>query len=391
MKTLLIAIITSVCWLAPSYGQNSEKSAKEVWEAFKANPSDMYTFLDGLADSDNPQEYRRYIENFVTICLDRGVSFDVLLDEMKETVLPKSADLAATFGASLCLYRSVAHGISDMSKVMQIFPKSCSFDNMYVDDAAVYPDGKILLACHYYKLDEFSKLEDKYHTTTDAPSFMGQLNDFCKFQPNQSKQQYKQYKALLDCNQTMYLCLPDGTVQLGIFKNKGTYGPLYNISDAKESDDLELYVGYKYGRDGKEIGSQWLQFDSYEKACASLQKTNSAAEAANGAAFDKFMAQQKVKLVKLYGINAYNAMNNARPYVGMPEGILRDFCYMSPSMNGDRNNDGVFHAYAFSHTDISGYKVYKKTLPYYSLCYATGISTPQYILCSGGKVAAIKW
>lgn len=388
MRTVLIAIIASVCWLAPSYGQNSGKSAKEVWEAFEANPSDMYIFLDGLTDSDNPQGYRRYISDFVSVCLNRGVSFDVLLDEMKETVLPKSADLAATFGASLCRY---TYKISDMSKVMQIFPKNCSFDNMYVSDAVVYPGGKILLACHDYKLDEFKELEDQYHTTTDVPSFVGLLNDFCNWEPNQSKPQYKQYKALLECSQTMYLCQPDGTVQLGIFKNKGTNDPLYNISQAKENDDLELYVGYKYGKDGKEIGSQWLQFDSYQKACASLQKGNAAAEAARGTSFDKFMAQQKVKLVKRYGIKAYNAMDNAKPYVGMPEGILRDFCYMSPSMNGDRNNDGVFHAYAFSHTNVSGYKVYKRTLPYYSLCYAVGISTPQYILCSGGKVAAIKW
>lgn len=47
MKTLLIAIITSVCWLAPSYGQNSEKSAKEVWEAFKANQA---TCISSLTD-----------------------------------------------------------------------------------------------------------------------------------------------------------------------------------------------------------------------------------------------------------------------------------------------------------------------------------------------------
>lgn len=371
MRTLLIAIIASICWLAPSYGQNSGKSAKEVWAAYNANPSDMYIFLDGLAESNNPQEYRRYMQEFVSTCVDRGVSLDVLLDEMKETVLPKGADVAATFGASLCKLLD----LSGIRKVMQIFPKNCSFDNMYVSDVVVYPGGQILL-----KGDDKVSLAD----------FRNLLESYCYLVPNQSKPQYKQYQELLSC-QPLLLFQPDGTMQAGIFKCKGTNTPLSSLSAAKENDDLELYAGYKYDKDGNEIGSHWLQFDSFEKFSASIKKSNTAAKSEGSAAFDRVQAQQKARLIKRYGVKAYNAMENARPYVGMPEGILREFGYFSPSSNGDRNNNSFFNAYAFSHTNISGYKVYKATFRYLAVTNAVHINTPQYILCSGGRVSAIKW
>ena len=161
MRTLLIALIASVCWLSPTYGQNSEKSAKEVWAAFVAKPSDIYIFLDGLAESNNPQEYRRYIQTFVNMCLERGISFDALLDEMKETVLPKSEELAATYGASLCV---AASSLSEINEVMQIFPKNCSFDDIYVNNAVVFPGGKILLdsKCSSGRVSKLMSLLETY-------------------------------------------------------------------------------------------------------------------------------------------------------------------------------------------------------------------------------------
>lgn len=352
MRTLLIAIIASVCWLAPSYGQNSGKSAKEVWAAFEANPSDMYIFLDGLADSDNPQGYKRYISDFVSTCLNRGVDWDALFDEMKETILPKDSSVASIFCAYLV---EATEDLSKKSKVVQALPKSWSSDDdIYLGKRIkIIPGGMLWENYGQYSI----------HIDEDR---LEKMNTVLTSVGNRSDEQL--------------LCLPDGTMKCGEFK---------------EDNPLELYIGYTLNNQGEIISETCTGYGSFDKAINSIKKQEAAREAAreaaNGAAFDKFMAQQKVKLVKRYGIKAYNAMDNAKPYVGMPEGILRDFCYMSPSMNGDRNNDAVFHAYAFSHTNISGYKVYKKTLPYYSLCYATGISIPQYILCSGGKVAAIKW
>lgn len=374
MRTLLIAIIASVCWLAPSYGQNSGKSAKEVWEAFEANPSDMYIFLDGLADSDNPQEYRLYIQNFVDKCLERGVSFDALLDEMKETVLPKSTDLAATYGASLCV---AAPSLFRINEVMQIFPKNCSFDDIYVNNAVVFPGGKILLysKCRSERVDKLESLLATY------------VQYYINIK-NRDEKKYSKYNDMSIGIGSICLCQADGSVELGVFKNKISNNLLDNIRDVKNAEDIELYVGEKFNKDGEHIGEVCMEFGSFEKAYASINRDLRTATGVNSDLMDKQTAQLKAKLVKKYGTKAYNAMENARPYVGMPEGILREYGYPTPDNFGNNN---FVYAYGFSHTNVSGYKVYKVTIQYLALCNAVHVNTPQYILCSGGKVTAIKW
>lgn len=377
MRTLFIALIASVCWLAPSYGQNSGKSAKEVWAAFEANPSDIYIFLDGLADSDNPQEYRRYIQKFINKCLERGVSFDALLDEMKETVLPKSTDLAATYGASLCVAASSLYRIN---KVMQIFPKNCSFDDIYVNNAVVFPGGKILLysKCSSERVGKLNSLLETY------------VSYYINIKNSDSKKFSKYHDVFYNSIGigSRCLCQADGSVELGVFKNKISNKLLDNIKDVKNTDDIELYVGEKFNKDCERIGEVCMEFGSFEKAYASINRDLGTATGVNSDLMDKYTAQLKAKLVKKYGTKAYNAMENAHPYVGMPEGILREYGYPTPDNFG---NNKFVHAYGFSHTNVSGYKVYKVTIQYLALCNAVHVNTPQYILCSGGKVAAVKW
>lgn len=374
MRTLLIALIASVCWLSPTYGQNSEKSAKEVWAAFVAKPSDIYIFLDGLAESNNPQEYRRYIQTFVNMCLERGISFDALLDEMKETVLPKSEELAATYGASLCV---AASSLSEINEVMQIFPKNCSFDDIYVNNAVVFPGGKILLdsKCSSGRVSKLMSLLETY------------ISYYINIKNSDSKK-FSKYNDVFGLG-SRCLCQADGSVELGVFKYKISNKLLVDIKDVKNTDDIELYVGEKFNKDGESIGEVCMEFGSFEKAYASINKDLGTATGVNGDLMDKYTAQLKAKLVKKYGAKAYNAMENAQPYVGMPEGILREFGYPTPDNFG--NNNKFVHAYGFSHTNVSGYKVYKVTIQYLALCEAVHVSTPQYILCSGGKVAAVKW
>lgn len=375
MRTLLIALIASMCWLSPTYGQNSEKSAKEVWAAFEANPSDIYIFLDGLAESNDPLEYRRYIQTFVNKCLGKGISFNALLDEMKETVLPKSTDLAATYGASLCVKAS---SLSQINEVMQVFPKNCSFDDIYVNDAVVFPGGKILLnsRCSSKRVDRLAGLLETY------------ISYYINIKNRDSKK-FSKYWDVFYNSRSRCLCQADGSVELGVFKNKISNKVLDNIKDVKNTDDIELYVGEKFNKEGERIAEVCMEFGSFEKANASIDQDLNRATGVNGDLMDKYTAQLKSKLVKKYGTKAYNAMENAQPYVGMPEGILREFGYPTPDNFG--NNNKFVYAYAFSHTNGSGYKVYKRTIQYYALCEAVHIRTPQYILCRGGKVAAIKW
>ena len=345
MRTLLIAIIASVCWLAPSYAQNSGKSAREVWAAFEANPSDMYIFLDGLADSDNPQGYKRYISDFVSTCLNRGVSWDVLFDEMKETVLPKDSSVASIFCA--CLVKATKE-LSNKRKVMQVMPKGCSEDdNTYLSGSGI-------------KLIPGGMLMEDY----------GQYADFIDY--NQSHKMGTVLSEVRTYGHDL-LCMPDGTMKYGKFK---------------EDNPLELYIGYTLDNQGKVIGETCMGYDSFDKALNSLKKKEAAREKAIEDVYNKQWAQMKARLVKQYGVKAFNATNQGRPYVGMPEGIIRDFGTPYPDHSGDRSKDKFVHAYSFSYTDIGGFKIYQSVDLY---VYMGAPKQPTYVYCKGGRVAAIKW
>lgn len=348
MRTLLIAIIASVCWLAPSYGQNSGKSAKEVWAAFEANPSDMYIFLDGLADSKNPQEYKRYISDFVSTCLKRRVSWDVLFDEMKETVLPKDSSLASIFCACL------AQKTEDLSKkrmVIQVMPKNCSMDdNTYLSGGIIMIPGGALMELN-------TDIPLDYDTHYKMDNVKAELNN----------------KRYVERNSYTLLCLPDGTMKFG---------------DFKEDNPIELYIGYTLDNQGKVISETCMGYDSFDKALNSLKKKEAAREKAIGDIYDKQYAQMKARLVKLYGVKAFNAMTQGRPYVGMPEGMIRDFGTPYPDHTGNRDNDKFVHAYSFSYTDIGGFKIYQSSDLY---VYMGAPKQPTYVYCKGGRVTAIKW
>lgn len=348
MRTLLIAIIASVCWLAPSYGQNSGKSAKEVWAAFEATPNDMYIFLDGLADSDNPQGYKRYVSDFVYTCLKRGVSWDTLFDEMKETVLPKDSSVASIFCA--CLAQRTKD-LSKKRKVVQVMPKSCSMDdNNYLSGGIIMIPGGMLL-----EID--AEVPLSYEELYKMNNVIAEKNNM-RYVDN--------YKHNL-------LCLPDGTMKFG---------------DFKEDHPLELYIGYTLNNQGKIIGETCMGYDSFDKALNSLKKAEAAKEKAIGDIYQKQWAQMKTRLVKQYGTKAFNAMNQGRPYVGMPEGIIRDFGTPYPDNTGNRSNDKFVHAYTFSHTDIGGFKIYQSVDLF---VYMGAPKQPKYVYCKGGRVAATKW
>lgn len=350
MRTLLIAIIASVCWLAPSYAQNSGKSAKEVWADFEANPSDMYIFLDGLADSKNPQEYKRYISDFVSTCIRRDISWDVLFDEMKETVLPKDSSVASIFCA--CLVKATKD-LSNKRKVMQVMPKSCSLDdNTYLSGNGIImiPGGMLL--------ERSSDIDLDYEVLYKMNNVIAEKNNM----------RYVNGYASHDL-----LCLPDGTMKYG---------------DFKEDNPLELYIGYTLDNQGKIISETCMGYDSFDKALNSLKKKEAAREKAIGDIYDKQYAQMKARLVKQYGVKAFNAMTQGRPYVGMPEGMIHDFGTPYPDHTGNRDNDKFVHAYSFSDTDIGGFKIYQSSDLY---VYMGAPKQPTYVYCKGGRVAAIKW
>lgn len=139
-----------------SYAQGVEQSAESVWIAYQADPSKMYTFIDGITNSDSPKDFIPYVQRFVNENIKRGVDWDVLYDELKETILPKDPDVATYFGVSLA---QNAESYSNMIKALDVLPKTHMFDNGFLKDAVIYPDGRIVIVIndHIYTLFEKNK------------------------------------------------------------------------------------------------------------------------------------------------------------------------------------------------------------------------------------------
>lgn len=125
-----------------SYAQGVEQSAESVWIAYQADPSKMYTFIDGITNSDSPKDFIPYVQRFVNENIKRGVDWDVLYDELKETILPKDPDVATYFGVSLA---QNTESYSNMIKALDVLPKTHTFDNDFIEDAVIYPDGRIVI------------------------------------------------------------------------------------------------------------------------------------------------------------------------------------------------------------------------------------------------------
>ena len=83
MKKILLTICCAFSIIL-SYAQGAGQSAESVWEAYQANPSKMYTFIDGITNSDSPKDFIPYVQRFVNeniANIKRGVDWDALYDE----------------------------------------------------------------------------------------------------------------------------------------------------------------------------------------------------------------------------------------------------------------------------------------------------------------------
>lgn len=93
-------------------------------------------------------------------------------------------------------------------------------------------------------------------------------------------------------------------------------------------------------------------------------------------------AQMEKVLVQKYGRKAFDAMEDFRPYIGMPEGIVREYKLVMKDVN--------FIAYGFVRVE-SGYKVYLPTRLFAMTASYINARFPRAIYTKNGKVAAIKW
>nr|WP_154533923.1 tetratricopeptide repeat protein [Hallella mizrahii] len=174
----------------------------------------------------------------------------------------------------------------------------------------------------------------------------------------------------------------------GVAKNYQEAVKLFRQAIDKGNEDAQLALAecYLYGRGVKKnldkaIG---LYQPLADKGNGSAKEGLRNVEAARRApAIDRAQNQYYNTIVRKYGAKAANAMLNGRPYVGMPEGVIRDFVFV--------DGDGIaFNAYGFSRL-VQGYKLYLPTTRLAIYIAAGNIKAPRWIYCQRGRVSAIKW
>lgn len=362
MMKKIALIISCIFSVLLSYAQGSGQSAKSVWEAYQADPSKMYTFIDGITNSNSPKDFIPYVQPFVKKCISRGVDWNVLYDEMKETILPKDPDVATYFGVSLA---QMTYSYSLMLKALDAIPKSHTFDNDFIENAVIYPDGRIIIL-----------IEDGDEEGTKFTYGMYIESLFNKYEAPYMIDPFKNFHQML-------LYQPEGNSMLGLLKYAGTKDDYsYTIPTAKANDKLELYVGIYLNKKGEKIGEKCMQYNSFAQALNAEKNAYNAKKKQSATLVHKKEAELEKLLVQKYGQKAYNAMNTMRPYVGMPEGIIRDFAVVA--------EDGMFKTYGFS--NVNGvYKIYRPTSAWKLMAQYYNYTIPSAIYCKNGRVSAVKW
>lgn len=374
MRNFIFTLLACVIWQSSfAINATNEKSAKEAWQEFEANPRNMYTFLDALTASNSPQDYSFYVQKFVNVCIGRGVEWNDLFDELKETVLPKDPDVATCFAVSLC--QNTAN-YANVIKALDVLPKTHTFDNLNVEGAVIYPDGRI----GFYVNQDFKNYSDESRNYKYGVVIDNLYRNSTA--PKLSPLSFENYGDLNEWKQ-IFLYRPTGDCLLGVMKYAGTKDLFYDFDKSTSTDNLELFIGFTLNRQGEKVGEKYDQYDSFAKAYNAKNNAEKKQEAAVAANSKKINDVIEKKMVAKYGRKAYNAMQMLQPYVGMPEGILREMVIVS--------KDGQsFIPYVFINVK-SGYKVYFQSKELAVIKLGGLFKAPTSLYIRNGRVAAIKW
>lgn len=374
MRNFIFTLLACVIWQSSfAINATNEKSAKEAWQEFEANPRNMYTFLDALTASNSPQDYSFYVQKFVNVCIGRGVEWNDLFDELKETVLPKDPDVATCFAVSLC--QNTAN-YANVIKALDVLPKTHTFDNLNVEGAVIYPDGRI----GFYVNQDFKNYSDESRNYKYGVVIDNLYRNSTA--PKWSPLSFENYGDLNEWKQ-IFLYRPTGDCLLGVMKYAGTKDLFYDFDKSTSTDNLELFIGFTLNRQGEKVGEKYDQYDSFAKAYNAKNNAEKKQEAAVAANSKKINDAIEKKMVAKYGRKAYNAMQMLQPYVGMPEGILREMVIVS--------KDGQsFIPYVFINVK-SGYKVYFQSKELAVIKLGGLFKAPTSLYIRNGRVAAIKW
>ena len=390
---------------------NSVENAEDAYNQFKVGAITVNTFFNSIKTSSNQGEYAKYIPAVIFQSANANSMFfsytgkQIFYDLAKDSLIDNN--VINTLGIALCRVTNNPEYMFEIFKKLRLDGKfHCHLNeslntlkelreynwerNTNVNDikpfagCAFYPDGRIIFIADalytpynnqlYKNIDEICSNYRKLWT-----DHWLEANHFLVYDPN---------------GQSMY-----GVLRIKGSKFNAELNPLQGIGfygeneSFKSTDEYDLVAGYYLSNTGERTREYYAGYNSPLDLIVAGNEAQKAAEKAEGKRISNTVENSNNKiekaLVQKYGRKAYDAMNNMRPYEGMPEGIVRDFRITTP-VTIINTQVKTFNAYGFARI-VSGYKLYLPTSFMKVFAQSNKIIYPKAIYVLNGKVAAVKW
>lgn len=343
---------------------------------------ELTNFLDELKNSSNPERYVPQIKDKISPYL-KGPGARNNIKETFQFFTQKNSRVATCLGYLLCKSSKKPQEWYDIIKQIPTQQKFYSYgkyrDNDYyggcLENVILFSDGRAaLLEMPDVEIDSYDNLSS---LTSRMPQF---INDF-----------YNEHKQT-------FLYNPSGNCLFGYLKEKETgideeMRPEYmafelptddnRLYQFKDNKQYELVAGINLNFTTNTFKPTYYGYANADDAIKAKGQKEKKAEAQAQAKINKVQDAIEKKMVAKYGRKAYNAMQMLQPYVGMPEGILREMVIVS--------KDGQsFIPYGFINVK-NGYKVYFQSKELAAMKFVGLFKAPTALYIRNGRVAAIKW
>lgn len=373
-----------------------------VMDRFFRSQIDLGTCLEKFGRAENTSSYVQYIKRLVFTALntDRG-NWQKLFDFYQGL---KDSKAKTCLGAMLC---RTTPEVKKWVAVMKLFPHAKAYyygaeDESYASDkdilgGATVPDDK--------SHDAYGGCLSGFVLYPDGRIIMRRTADECEY----SERMKQQTDALMDVlnvylgQDYTFMYDPKGEILLGLLKIKGSsvyyqgkvQKPVLWKSTVKHvpSETFDLVCGCKFNADGTFLTDEYFEKSSAQAAREYLGKQEQydkgileyvdrrreqqRQEEINNAYGDYYN-----QLSRKYGSKAALSVMQLEIYVGMPEGLLREFIFYSPDTG---NGMKVFYQLGAGER----YSIYAYNITFRQLL--GGRYAHCRIFCQGGKISWIDY
>lgn len=376
------------------YDQNDGEA---VMNRFFHSQISLGTCLEKFGKAENTVSYVPYIQELVLKSVkDDGNSWQQLFSLYQS--LPDNATKAKTsLGAMLC---RTTPEVKKWVAVLKLFPRAKTFyygggDENYIKDKSIL-DGEAPLPGK--SSDTYGGCLSGFVLYPDGRIIMRRTTDFCQYSQRIQSQLELLTNAITPYNGQgfTFMYSPSKQICLGLLIDEGTANNLdgvvkhpvlwHSSGHYVPSDTYELFAGCIFNNDGT------LQKESYfGKATAQAandridkfeEMKEQAKEQAKQQQVDSAYEEYYNQLARKYGKKAAWSIMQLDVFVGMPEGLLKEFVFHSPD---NWNGLKVFYQLGAgrNYTVYAYYQTFRQLLGgRYAHCR---------IFCQGGRIARIDY